>query len=196
LGEIYYYDSTRVNLGLFQRDVNVIYDLAVHDLSIMDYILGGVKPVSVLATGKSHVWNRPENVAYITLYFDSTLIAHINVNWLSPVKIRQTLIGGRNKMVVFNDLEANEKVKVYDAGIEISNHPEEIYEVMVDYRMGDVWAPQFDRTEALAVEAAHFVRCIKNGDYPITNGEMGLRVVRNFEAASKSLVQHGKRIEL
>jgi len=196
LGVIYYYDSTRVNLGMFQYDVNVIYDLAVHDLSIMDYLLDGTQPSAVLATGKSHVDNRPENVAYLTLFFDSGLIAHINVNWLSPVKIRQTLIGGSNKMVVFDDLEATEKVKVYDSGITINNRPEKIYETIVGYRMGDVWSPKIDQTEALYVEALHFVDCVENNTQPITGAEMGLRVVRVMEAASLSLAQLGKLIKL
>jgi predicted dehydrogenase len=196
LGEIYYYDSTRVNLGMFQYDVNVIYDLAVHDLSIMDCVLGGIQPSAVLATGKSHVSNRPENLAYLTLFFDSYLIAHINVNWLSPVKLRQTLIGGSKKMVVFDDLEANEKVKVYDSGITINNEPEKIYETIVGYRMGDIWSPKIDHTEALRVEALHFVDCVKNGKQPITGGEMGLRLVRVLETASLSLAQNGQLIEL
>ena len=196
LGEIYYYDSTRVNLGMFQYDVNVIYDLAVHDLSIMDYLFDGILPNAVLATGKSHVNNRPENIAYLTLFFDSGLIAHINVNWLSPVKIRHTLIGGSEKMVVFDDLEAAEKVKIYDSGITINNGAEKIYEAIVGYRMGDVCLPKLDHTEALYVEALHFVDCVENNITPITGAEMGLRVVRVMEAASLSLAQHGKLIEL
>jgi predicted dehydrogenase len=196
LGEIYYYDSTRVNLGMFQYDVNVIYDLAVHDLSIIDYLLEGMQPAAVLATGKSHVRDRPENVAYLTLFFDSGLIAHINVNWLSPVKIRHTLIGGSNKMVVFDDLEATEKVKVYDSGITVINGREKIYEAIVGYRMGDVWSPKLDHTEALHVEALHFVDCVENNTKPITGAEMGLRVVQVMEAASLSLAQLGKLIEL
>jgi predicted dehydrogenase len=186
LGEIYYYDSTRVNLGMFQYDVNVIYDLAVHDLSIMDFLLDGTQPSAVLATGKSHVEDRPEN----------GLIAHINVNWLSPVKIRQTLIGVSNKMVVFDDLEATEKVKVYDSGITINNRPEKVYETIVGYRMGDIWAPKIDQTEALHAEALHFVDCVENNTQPITGAEMGLRVVRVMEAASLSLAQTGKLIKL
>ena len=196
LGEIYYYDSSRVNLGLFQYDVNVIYALAVHDLSIMDYLLDGIQPTAVLATGKRHFSDRHENMAYITLFFDSGLIAHINVNWLSPVKIRQTLIGGSKKMVVFDDLEATEKVKIYDSGITINNDPEKIYETVVGYRMGDVWSPKIDHTEALRIEALHFVDCVENAKQPITNAEMGLRVVHVLEVASLSLAQHGKLVEL
>lgn len=196
LGEIYYYDSTRVNLGLFQYDVNVLFDLAVHDLAIMEYLMGGIAPAAVSAAGKSHVPGRPENIAYLTLFFDSPLIAHVTVNWLSPLKVRQTLIGGSRKMVVFNDLETNEKVKVYDAGITVTDSPDDVYRAMVDYRMGDIWAPWFDRTEALKVEAAHFIDCVENGRQPLTGGEPGLRVIRILEAANESLKRQGKLIKL
>ncbi len=196
LGEIYYYDSTRVNLGLFQYDVNVLFDLAVHDLAIMEYLFDGIKPAAVSAVGKSHVADRPENVAYLTLLFDSSLIAHITVNWLSPVKVRQTLIGGSKKMVVFNDLETNEKVKVYDAGITVNESADQIYSAMVEYRMGDIWVPQFDRTEALKLEASHFINCINNGTIPETDGEAGLRVVRVLEAANLSMCEKGKLVYL
>ena len=196
IGDVYYYDSTRVNLGLFQHDVNVIYDLAVHDISIMDYILGGIKPSAVSVTGKSHFAGQPENVAYITLFFNSNLIAHINVNWLSPVKLRQTLIGGSKKMIVFDDLVANEKVKVYDSGIKMNKHPDQLYKTMVGYRMGDVWSPNFDRTEALRNLAIHFVNCVDNNTKPITDGEMGLRVVKVLEAATKSMESFGKLVDI
>ncbi len=194
LGEIYYFDSTRVNLGLFQHDVNVLFDLAVHDLAIMEYLFDGSLPTAVMATGKSHVPGRPENIAYLTLFFDSALIGHITVNWLSPVKLRQTLIGGSKKMVVFNDLEPNEKVKIYDAGITVNDSTDKIYQAMVDYRMGDIWLPQFDRTEALKVEAAHFIECVTNGVLPITGGMSGLHVVRILEAANQSLKAQGKQV--
>jgi predicted dehydrogenase len=195
LGVIHYYDSTRVNLGLFQHDVNVIWDLAVHDLSIMDFILD-LAPVAVSATGVSHVDNNPENIAYVTLFFDSSLIAHVNVNWLSPVKVRQTLIGGSNKMIVFDDLEPSEKVKVYDTGITINDHPESVYDILIGYRTGDMWAPQFSRKEALREEAEHFIHCIEQGEAPLTDGEMGLRIVRILEAASQSVREKGRLIEL
>lgn len=195
LGDIYYYDSTRINLGLFQHDVNVIWDLAVHDLSIMDYVLE-LEPVAVAATGANHVDGRPENIAFITLFFNNNLIAHMNVNWLSPVKLRHILIGGTQKMVVYNDLEPSEKIKVYDAGIKIDNHPDKIYETLIGYRTGDMWAPKCDSTEALKVELTHFVRCIQNKEKPLTGGEMGLRVVKVLEAASTSLRERGRPIEL
>lgn len=195
LGEIYYYDSTRVNLGLFQHDVNVTWDLAVHDLAILDYVLGA-RAAAVSATGINHVSNVPENVAYMTLFFDSSLIAHINVNWLSPVKVRLTLIGGSKKMIVFDDLQPSEKIKIYDAGITVNNTPDSIYEILIGYRTGDMWAPRFDTTEALKAEALHFIDCIENGHEPDTNGEMGLRVVRILEAATKSIREKGKLITL
>src|SRR5437660_11386922 len=159
LGNLYYYDSTRVNLGLFQHDVNVIWDLAPHDLSIVDHLVED-KPEAVLATGQNHL-NGFEDVAYITIYFKS-MIAHINVNWLSPVKVPTTLIGGEKKMLVWNDLDAEEKMKVYDKGVAITNG-EGIYDLLVSYRSGDMWAPRLDQTEALAAEARYFVDCISKG---------------------------------
>jgi predicted dehydrogenase len=194
LGEIYYYDSVRVNLGLFQHDVNVIWDLAVHDLSIMDYVLGK-RPVAVSATGISHVAQNPENIAYLTLFFDDNLIAHFHLNWLAPVKVRKTLIGGSRKMIVYDDLDISEKVKVYDKGITVSDDPENLYR-MVIHRTGDMWAPKVDVTEALKIEAKHFLECITQGKRPVTDGEAGLRVVRILEAASESMAQRGKPVEL
>lgn len=195
LGEIYYYDSTRVNLGLFQHDVSVIWDLAVHDLSILDYVLR-THPVAVSATGINHVSNAPENVAYMTLFFNSSLIAHINVNWLSPVKLRLTMIAGSKKMIVFDDLQPSEKIKVYDTGITVNKQPDNIYDILIGYRTGDMWAPRFDTTEALRAEALHFLDCIEKGREPDTNGEMGLRVVRILEAATKSIREKGNLVTL
>jgi predicted dehydrogenase len=195
LGDIYYYDSVRVNLGLFQHDVNVLWDLAVHDLSIMDYVLQS-KPYAVSATGISHLPGRPENIAYLTLFFASNLIAHINVNWLAPVKVRRTLIGGSQKMIVFDDLDPSEKVKVYDKGITVNDNAENVYQMLVGYRTGDMWAPQLDTTEALRTEGLHFIQCIQQGDRPITDGEAGLRVVRILEAATQSLKKQGRLVEL
>src|SRR5215471_8740006 len=157
LGEIYYYDSVRVNLGLFQHDVNVIWDLAVHDLAIMDYVLPS-RPLAVSATGISHIPGKPENIAYLTLFFDGNLIAHVHVNWLAPVKIRRTLIGGSQRMVVYDDLEPSEKVKIYDKGITVNNGPETLYRMLIGYRTGDMWAPQIEVTEALQLEAQHFIQ--------------------------------------
>jgi len=195
LGDIYYYDSVRVNLGLFQRDVNVLWDLAVHDLSIMDFVLRK-QPVAVSATGLAHVQGRPENIAYMTMFFDDSLIAHVNVNWLSPVKVRRTLLSGSRRMVVFDDLEASEKIKVYDRGISLNPSAENVYQMLVGYRAGDMWAPQIAVSEALTVEAAHFVACVRDGAEPITGGEAGLHVVRLLEAATESMAQQGRLVTL
>lgn len=194
LGEIYYYDSVRVNLGLFQHDVNVLWDLVVHDLSIMDHIIP-TRPCAVSATGMSHVPGEPENVAFLTLFFKNRLIAHMHVNWLAPVKVRRTLIGGSQKMIVYDDLEPSEKVKIYDRGITFNNNPENVYQMLIDYRLGDMWAPQLDLTEALRAEAVHFIRCIENSVPPITSGEEGLRVVQILEAATRSMAQRGLPVE-
>ncbi len=193
LGKLYYYDSTRVNLGLFQHDVNVIWDLAPHDLSIMDYLIKD-KPVTVIATGEKHL-NGHEDVAYITIYCAGGMIAHLNVNWLSPVKVRTTLLGGEKKMVVWNDLEADEKVKVYDRGVNITSG-QNVHDLLVSYRSGDMWAPKVDQVEALSAEAKHFVNCIQNDELPLNDGEAGLRVVRLLEASDRSLRERGTPITL
>jgi predicted dehydrogenase len=191
LGKLYYYDSTRVNLGLFQHDVNVIWDLAPHDLSIMDYLVGS-KPQAVVATGQNHL-NCHEDVAYMTIYFADSMIAHINVNWLSPVKVRTTLLGGEKKMLVWNDLEADEKVKIYDRGVDIANG-QGVYELLVSYRSGDMWAPKIDQREALASEAAYFVQCIEKNQAPFNDGMAGLRIVKLLEAAQKSVKNRGQAV--
>ena len=197
LGEIYYYDSVRVNLGLFQHDVNVLWDLAVHDLSIMDYVLP-FRPCAVSATGLSHVPGGTENIAYLTLFFEGNQIAHIHSNWLAPVKLRRTLIGASRKMIVYDDLDQGEKIKVYDKGITLNNHqnPEKLYQALVGYRTGDMLAPQIDMTEALRREADHFVQCIQQKAEPETGGSAGLRVVEILEAASQSMTQRGRPVEL
>jgi predicted dehydrogenase len=193
LGEIYYYDSVRINLGLFQHDVNVLWDLAVHDLSIMDYVLAQT-PVSVSATGLAHVAGQPENIAYMTMFFDGRLIAHVHVNWLAPVKVRRTLLGGSRRMIVFDDLEASEKIKVYDRGISVNPSAENLYQMLIGYRAGDMWAPQLPLAEALQTEARHFIECIDQRKTPTTDGHAGLRVVRLLEAATQSLARHGALI--
>lgn len=195
LGDIYYYDAVRVNLGLFQHDVNVIWDLAVHDLAIMDYVLPS-RALAVSATGISHIPGQPENVAYITLFFASSQIAHVHVNWLTPVKVRHTLIGGSEKMILYDDLEPSEKVKIYDKGVTLSQKPEAVYEMLVSYRSGDMWAPRLDATEALQTEALHFIDCIENNTRPETDGESGLRLVRIVEAAERSLRARGQLVEI
>jgi predicted dehydrogenase len=193
LGNLYYYDSTRVNLGLFQHDINVLWDLAPHDLSIMDYLIKA-NPEGVVATGQGHL-NGHEDVAFMTIYFPDKVIAHINVNWLSPVKVRTTLIGGEKRMIVWNDLEADEKVKVYDKGVKITSR-EGLYELLVSYRSGDMWSPQLEQVEALRQELGYFVECINGGDEPFNNGHAGLRVVRMLEAASESMTKKGAFIRL
>ena len=195
LGDLYYYDSVRINLGLFQHDVNVLWDLAVHDLSIMDYVLQ--QPVTaVSATGFAHVPGSPENIAYMTMFFDSPLIAHVHVNWLAPVKIRRTLLGGSRRMVVFDDLEASEKIKVYDRGISVDPSPENVYQMLVGYRTGDMWAPKLAQVEALSAEAVHFVDCVSRGTRPLTDGPAGLRIVRLLEAASASMAAQGRLVKV
>ena len=193
LGKLYYYDSTRVNLGLFQHDINVVWDLAPHDLSIMDYLIER-SPEALVATGQRHL-NGYEDVAFITLYFPDNIIAHVNVNWLSPVKVRTTLIGGEKRMLVWNDLEADEKVKVYDRGVEITNR-EGLYELLVNYRSGDMWAPQLEQVEALRHELTYFVECIVNDHDPTNDGAAGLRVVKILEGANKSLKKRGGLVYL
>lgn len=192
LGEIYYYDSVRVNLGLFQADVNVIWDLAVHDLSIIDRIMPH-KPTAVAAHAISHVSGHPANLGYVTLYFPDNQIAHLHVNWLAPVKVRTTLIGGRDRMILYDDIEPSEKVKVYDRG---AVHSSDRYELLVKYRYGDMWAPQLDNTEALQFEIAHFLDCVRNGTQPITDGSSGLRVVNILETADRSIKERGRAVEI
>lgn len=193
LGRLYYYDSTRVNLGLFQHDINVLWDLAPHDLSIMDYLMKA-SPEAVVATGQNHL-NCHEDVAFMTLYFPDKVIAHINVNWLSPVKVRTTLVGGEKRMLVWNDLEADEKIRVYDKGVNI-NTREGVYELLVSYRSGDMWAPHIEQGEALRQELSYFVDCVSSGQEPFNNGCAGQRVVRMLEAASQSLKEKGALVYL
>jgi predicted dehydrogenase len=193
LGKLYYYDSTRVNLGLFQHDVNVIWDLAPHDLSIMDHVIQE-RPEAIVATGQSHL-NGHEDVAFITVYFPDKIIAHVNVNWLSPVKIRTTLIGGEKKMLVWNDQAADEQVKVYDRGVSVSSR-EGVYNLLVNYRSGDMWAPRLERAEALTHELTYFVDCITKDQTPMNDGKAGLRVVKMLEASTESIRQRGALVYL
>lgn len=186
LGNLYYFDSTRINLGLFQHDVNVIWDLAPHDFSIMDYLISE-KPRAVTASGHSHI-NGKENVAYVVVYFDN-LIAHFNVNWLSPVKVRNTIIGGEKKMLIWNDIVPDDKIKVYDKGVNIKS-TEGIHEAKVNYRTGDMWAPKLDQTEALKMETEYFVECVYKNQTPINDGKSGLRVVKLLQACDQSLQQN------
>ena len=193
LGKVLYYDSTRVNLGLFQRDVNVISDLAVHDFSILDFLLNE-HPVAVSASGTNHFPGTPENLAFITLFYDSGSIAHANVSWLAPVKARTVLLGGSKKMIVYDDMEPSEKIKVYDKGVSFTEDPQQIHEMRVGYRTGDMWAPKLDASEALKVGGEHFVDCIANGKTPQTDGKLGLRVVELIEAATTSMRGRGESV--
>ena len=203
LGDLYYFDSIRVNLGMFQKDVNVVWDLAPHDLSIMDHLINK-EPTAVMATGVAHFNNALEDVAYITIYFPGNVIAHLNVNWLSPVKIRTTLIGGQKKMLVWNDLVSDEKIRVYDKGVEGlegleglgGDAKEKAYGLRVSYRSGDMWAPRVNQVEALKGEAAYFIECINNNVTPKNDGVAGLRVVRMLEAIIKSLNLGGTLVRL
>jgi predicted dehydrogenase len=192
LGDLYYYDSTRVNLGLFQHDVSVIWDLAPHDLSIMGHLIPQ-KPEAVVATGEKHL-NGVADVAFITLYYPNNVIGHINVNWLSPVKVRTTLIGAEKKMLVWNDLEADEKIRVYDKGVHMNG--DGVYQLLVSYRSGDMWAPRVEQIEALNLEAAYFVECILNNQKPFNDGSTGLQVVKILEAADKSIKEKGRIVQL
>jgi len=193
LGKLYYYDAMRVNLGLFQHDIDVIWDLAPHDLSIMDYVIGK-RPEAMVATGEKHL-NGHVDVAFLTIYFPDNVVAHINVNWLSPVKVRTTLIGGEKKMLVWNDLDADEKIKVYDKGVSVSEG-DGLYDLLVSYRSGDMWAPRVEQAEALKVETAYFVECLQAGRAPFNDGHAGLRVVQLLHAAEESLRHRGKLIEI
>jgi predicted dehydrogenase len=190
---VYYYDSLHVILELFQHDVSVIWDLAPHDLSIMDHLIKS-EPEAIVATGEKHL-NGVEDVAYITVYFPGSIIAHINVNWLSPVKMRMTLVGGQKKMLVWNDLVADEKVRVYDKGVDITSG-EGLRDILVSYRTGDMWAPQVQQLEALRVELDYFAKCITDSKAPFNDGLAGLRIVRMLEAADRSIQKRGELVRL
>ncbi|EKD35028.1 MAG: hypothetical protein ACD_75C02084G0002 [uncultured bacterium] len=194
LGNLFYFDSMRVNLGLFQHDVNVVWDLAPHDISIMDYVLEE-KPLAVVASGAGHFGRGLEDIAYLTYYYQHNVIAHINVNWLSPVKVRTTLIGGQKKMLVWNDLEPDEKLKIYDKGVQVRTK-EGKYNLLVDYRSGDMWAPKVEQTEALKLMAESFVDYIENGVAVVNDGIAGLKIVKMLTAASKSMNSKGKMVYL
>jgi predicted dehydrogenase len=196
LGDLYYYVSQRMNLGLFQSDVDVIWDLAVHDIAILDYCLK-IQPVAVSASGACHISGKPANIAHVTLFYEDGLIGDLNVNWLSPVKIRQSILSGNRRMVVYDDLESNEKIKIYDSGVspEIGD-PESRRLMLISYRIGDMTAPRLATTEALLVETRHFTDCILNGTKPITSGLTGLRVLEVLEAATRSMEQRGAPVEL
>ena len=193
LGDLYYYDSVRVNLGLFQHDVNVIWDLAPHDLSILDYLFES-RPEAVVATGERHL-NGHEDIAFITLYFPDNVIAHLNVNWISPVKVRTTMIGGEKKMLLWDDVEIDEKIKVYDRGVSMTG-PEGVRKAMVSYRSGDVWIPKVEHSEALRTELTYLLECIEQSRAPVNDGLAGWRVVKMLEAADRSVKSRGEIVLL
>jgi predicted dehydrogenase len=193
VGELYYFDSVRVNLGLFQHDVNVIWDLAPHDISIMQYLLSQ-KPECVMATGSDHFSSGLEDVAYLTVYYPNKLIAHIHANWLSPVKIRQTLLAGSKKMVVWDDTEPSEKVRIYDKGVEVVKTADQVYNMLIQYRTGDMYCPKVESIEALKAEVGHIVDCIDDGKSSIISGESGLMVTKILEASDQSIKNRGKEI--
>ena len=195
LGEIFYYNGIRASLGLFQNDVNVVWDLAVHDISIIQYIFDEA-PVAVSATAASHVPGSPENMAHITLFYPNSCIAQVSVNWLSPVKLRQTLIGGSRRMILYDDMEPTEKVKVYDKGVTVNGSADAAHQLKIGYRAGDTWAPHLPAKEALATEAEHFIDCLRRGAAPISGGAAGLRVVEILEAASSSIAARGSPVRL
>lgn len=192
IGDVYYYDSTRVNLGLFQRDVNVIWDLAVHDFAIMERLMKST-PVAISASAAGFLQGRPENMAHLSVYYENGAMAHLNVNWLAPVKIRQTLIGGSRKMIIYDDMQTSEKVKIYDCGADASV---DAYQQMISYRSGDMRAPALSTKEALVTEAEEFIRCIQAGIAPLTDGSSGLRVVEMLAAASRSCGMRGFPVEI
>ena len=199
-GELLYFDATRINLGLFQDDINVVWDLAPHDLSIMDFVIAR-RPEAVTATGSCHIKKGIENIAYVMLRFSDEFIAHFHFNWLSPLKIRHTLIAGSRKMVVYDDIEPTEKVRVYDSGVTTTPSEDRLdreaaYRTLVSYRTGDVWVPKLDSTEALHYVCKEFLAAIREKRQPLTDGSAGLRVVRLLEAAQQSIDQGGKQIRL
>jgi predicted dehydrogenase len=189
MGELFYIDSVRINLGLFQSDVNVLWDLAPHDISIIDYLLDGLTPTAVHCLGAAHAGGNQENIAYLTMTYPGNVLAHVHVNWLAPAKVRRTIVGGSQRMIVYDDAEPSEKIRIYDRGVSIeqSSSAQEVYQQFVSYRQGDMLVPQISGREALAVEVEHLVDCILTGTLPRSDGRAGLRVVSILEAAQQQL---------
>jgi predicted dehydrogenase len=194
IGDLYYFDSVRINLGLIQKDINVLWDLAPHDLSILGHLVED-QPASVCAVGSCQFGNGVESVAYLTVYYNNGLIAHFHNNWLAPVKIRTVIVGGSKKMLLYDDMEASEKIKIYDSGVEV-NGPEHPHKTLVSYRLGDMSAPRLDTTEALKLVTEEFVKSIKTGRNPITDGVSGLNVVKILEASEMSIKHRGREVKL
>jgi len=197
LGDLYYFDSVRINLGLIQADVNVVWDLAPHDISILDYLVDQ-EPLSVSATGAAHGGSPTENIAYVTVRYPGSLIGHVHVNWLAPAKVRRTILGGSKKMLIYDDVEPSEKLKIYDKGFSVAKQPapENEYQLLISYRSGDMHAPQLETKEALAVEADNIVKAISGKESLICDGKAGLRVVKILEAAQRSMNQGGTTISI
>jgi predicted dehydrogenase len=195
VGKLFYYDSVRVNLGLLQHDVNVIWDLAPHDISIMNYFIG-LQPQCVIATGADHFGQGFEDVAYLTIYFSDNLIAHVHVNWLSPVKIRQCLLAGDKKMIVWDDNQPSEKVRIYDKGVDVVESKDQIYNILIQYRTGDMYCPKVDTKEALEVEIDHIAESLESNVPPLSDGYQGLAVVKLLEAAQESIKTRGKEVKV
>ncbi len=194
LGQIYYYDSVRINLGLFQHDVNVIWDLAPHDFAIMDHLLGPTAR-ALSAHGSGHFNTGMEDVAYVIVYYDNNLMAHFHLNWLSPVKVLRTILGGSKKMLLWDDLNMEERIKIYDKGMEVTTK-EGLYQVLATPRHGEVHAPVVSGREALQAELDYLVECMNTGARPFHDGEAGLRMVRLLEATDQSLRGQGRVVEL
>jgi len=197
IGDIYYFDSVRINLGLIQTDVNVVWDLAPHDVSIMDFLIGQ-NPIAVSATGASHGGSPTENIAYVTVRYEGSLIGHVHVNWLAPAKVRRTIVGGSKRMLIYDDMEPSEKVKIYDKGFSVASRPtpENEYQLMISYRAGDMHAPCLDTREGLAVEAENIINAVRGKEALIVDGWAGWRVVRILEAAQRSIREGGAFISV
>ena len=190
IGKLYYVDSVRINLGPYRHDTNAIWDLAIHDISILDYLLGKM-PRTVSVLGASYLKRHSEDIAYVSLGYDDGVIAHLHVNWLAPVKVRTMILGGSQRMIIYDDVELSEKIKVYDKGIDLGRHPEQLHRTLVSYRVGDMYAPKLESVEALQTAVRHFLDCVRTGRTPLTGGEAALRVLRVLEAAQRSLRRHG-----
>ena len=193
LGDLLYFDSVRVNLGIFQHDTNVVWDLAPHDISILDHLVAR-EPESVQAIGARHYYEY-EDMAYLGVRYAGNLLAHFHVNWISPVKVRRILVGGTKRMVLYDDMEPSEKIKVYDSGVELGSR-EDIYRTLVQYRTGDMLAPKLDLSEALGLMCREFVLSITDQREPLTGAASGLNVVRILEAADRSLASGGTVVRL
>jgi len=195
IGDLLYFDSVRISLGLVQSDINVLWDLGPHDLSIMDHLCNR-EPISISATGVKHLETPYQNIAYVTVQFEGNLIAHFHLNWLAPVKVRRTLVGGSKKMIVYDDMENSEKVRVYDKGITQNHDPDRRAKMLTGYRNGDMLAPNLESTEALRLMAREFVMSIAEKRAPLSDGHAGLRIVRLLEAAQESIEQNGRVVHL